>query len=129
MGCCSKDTVLAPFLHLLHPSQHLHERNVSEGPEERVRFKLAASLARGGEAGQDAGEGSRSSQGLGQVRVLPAQVQRFAQAGFVEVDGWRWEELRGVASVFAPGAVAAGMGELLSEMRREEGGLAAVVGG
>ena len=92
-------------------------------------LELAAGLARGGEAGQEAGEGSRAGQGFGQVRVLPAQVYRLTQAGLVEVDGWRREELRGVASVLAPGAVAAGMGEVLAEMRGEEGGLAAVVGG
>jgi hypothetical protein len=113
----------------LHPPQHLRERNIGERPEERVGLELPTDLARGGEAGQEAGEGPRSGQGLGQVRVLPAQVDRLAQAGLVEVDGRRREELRGVASVLAPGAVAAGMGELLAEMGRQKGGLAAVVGG
>lgn len=92
-------------------------------------FELPSGLARGGEAGEEAGEGLRAGQGLSQVRVLPAQVDRLAQAGLVEVDGWRWEELRGVASVFAPGAVAAGVGEVLSKMGCQEGGLAAVVDG
>ena len=65
----------------------------------------------------------------GQVRDLPAQGRRAAQAVFVEVDGGRREELGGLAAVLAPGAVAAGVGELLAEVRREDGGLAAVVGG
>ena len=102
---------------------------MGKGAKERVGFELAAGLARGGEAGEEAGEGSRSGQGVGQVRALPAQVYRLAKAGLVEVDGGRREELRGLASVLAPGAVAAGMGEVLAEVGRQEGGLAAVVGG
>jgi hypothetical protein len=48
---------------------------------------------------------------------------------FVQVDGGRREELRGLAAVLAPGAVAVRVRELLSEVRGEEGGLAAVLGG
>jgi len=89
----------------LHPPQHLREGDLGEGSEEGVGFELAASQAGGGEAGQEAGEGS----GVGQVRDLPAQGYGAAQALFVQVDGDRWEKLRGLAAVFAPGAVAAGM--------------------
>src|SRR5215203_7445613 len=71
--------------HLLHSPQHLREGNLGEGAEERVGFELAASLAGGGEAGQETAEGSRVGQGLGQVRGLAAQVCRLAQAGLVEV--------------------------------------------
>jgi len=102
---------------------------VGEGAEEGVSFELAAGLARGGEAGQEVGEGSRAGQGLGQVRGLPPEAHRLAQGSFVEVDGSRREELRGLAAVPAPGAVAAGMGKQLSEVGREEGRLATVVGG
>src|SRR5215210_2189440 len=119
----------ATVLHLLRPPQHLRERYVGKGAEERVRFELAAGQARRGETGQEAGEGSRAGQGLGQVRGLLAQAYCLAQAGLVEVDGRCREKLRGLAAVLAPGAVAAGMGEDLAEVRREEGGLATVVGG
>ena len=53
----------------------------------------------------------------------------MAQAGLVEANGDYREELCGLAAVLAPGAVAARTGELFSEVRREEGGLPAVVGG
>jgi hypothetical protein len=60
----------AALLSLLHPPQHLREGDVGEGAEEGVRFELAAGQAGGGEAGQEAGEGSRR----GQVRDLPTQA-------------------------------------------------------
>src|SRR6185369_5259624 len=108
-------------LPLLHPPQHLREGDVGKGAEEGVGFQLAAGLAGRGEAGQEAGEGSRK----GQVRDLPAQGHRLAQARLVQVDRGRRVELRGLAAVFAPGAVAARVRELLSEARGEEVRLAA----
>src|SRR3954471_7966560 len=72
---------------LLHPPQHLREGDVGEGAEEGIGFELAAGQAGGGEAGQEAGEGSRG----GQVRDLPAQGRRAAQARFVQVDEGRRE--------------------------------------
>src|SRR3954467_2440943 len=98
---------------------------MGESAEERVRSELAAGQTRGGQAGQEAGEGS----GAGKVRDLPAQVCRPVQAYFVQVDRCRWVELGGLAFVLAPGAVAAGGGKLLSEVGGQEGRLAAVVGG
>jgi len=64
----------AGALHLLYPFEHFRKGDVGEGGEEGVRFELAAGQARGGEAGQKAGEGSWIGQGLGQVRGHPAQA-------------------------------------------------------
>src|SRR4029077_7613636 len=100
------------------------ERHLGERPEERVRPELTSAQSRGGEHGQEAGEGS----GDGYLWHIPAEGGGAVEADFVEVDGFRGEELCGVP-VFAPGAVAAGVGEVLSEGGGEVGGLAAVVGG
>src|SRR5436305_2487749 len=97
----------------------------AKAPKRGLDLSLPRVRRGGGEAGQEAGEGSR----VGQVRDLPAQGRCAAQALFVQVDGGRREELRGLAAVLTPGAVAARVRELLSEVRGEEGGLAAVVGG
>ena len=108
----ARGAFLAILLLLLHPPQHLREGHLGKRPEKRMRPELAAAKARGGEAGQEAGEGSR----VGQLRDLAAEGGRAAQTHFVEVDGFRGEELGGVAAVLAPGAVAAGVGEVLSEV-------------
>jgi hypothetical protein len=89
-----------------------------------MRSELASAQAGRREASEEAGEGSRVSQ----FRDFPAQGGRSVETDLIGVDGFRRVELRGVVAVFAPGAVAAGVGEVLSKVGGEVGGLAAVVG-
>src|SRR5947199_3933866 len=89
----------------------------AKAPKRGLDLSLPRVRRGGGEAGQEAGEGSRR----GQVRDLPAQGRRTAQAHFVQVDGGRREELRGLAAVLGVNRIPArtGSGQILRAKRSE----------